>query len=220
MSRDEAAAALLRDAQGLDGGSGFDPEGPEFSFGADDPMSRAGLTTLSASIEVANAAALDLDLFDQAHLDNVALPTGLVSIGSGSTIADYKQVLRYFQSNPSQVRSMLITSSETSTDAPLLAGMTITPTRNNPFGVSMSNQRLVRSVQTTADFQANRVTFPISLALDTITFMNLATETNNSGSTVTFNIAFMIGRRAEVRRTIAPAKPLVIRPGGRGPAPV
>lgn len=224
MTREEAAAALMRDAHGLDGGAGFDPEGPEFfdagGMGADDPQTRAGLTTLEAALLVANGASLDLDLFSQKHLDNVGLPTGLVSIGNGATLADYKEVLRYLQSNPSQIRTILITTSEANNNAPLLASMTLTPTRKNIFGVSMSNTRNVRTIQTTGDFQANRATFPLVLPLDTITFLNMKTGINGSGDDVNINLAFLIGKRVEVRKSLPSAKPLVVRPGGRGVAAV
>lgn len=216
-NREEMAAALMRDMQGLDGAQ-FDPEGPE--FGADDPISRGGLTTLAVQMSVANAAALDVNLFDQAHNDNAALPTGLVSVNGVATIAEYKKLLRYLLTSPSQIRSILIQSSESASAAPVLASMQITPTRSNSFGLSMSNTKLLQSYQTTQDFQANRVTLPMVVTVDSFTYVRFLTGTNNSGSTVTFNLSVIFGQRAEARKQIGGARGVVIRPGGRGPAAV
>jgi hypothetical protein len=222
MTREEAAQLLLKDAHGLDGGANnFDPDGPEFfGLGADDPQSRAGISTIPASLLVAAGASLDLDLFRGRHLDSVALPTGLTSIATGATLSDYKDLLRYVFSNPMMVLSLLFTSSETQASAPLLSSILITPTRRNPQGLVVQNQRQLRTVQTTADFQANRATFPLALPLDGITYVNFTSDVNLSGADVTVNLAILIGKRVEMRKQLGRGVPVAPRPGGRGVAAV
>lgn len=210
------AAALLRDAQGFEGNGYDDDMGDEF-FSADDPIKRAGISNLLVQLTVANLASIDVNLFSQEHLDNAALPTNIAS----PVLADYKRLVRYLQANPSQVVSLLIQSSETTTSgAPLLASMTITPTRTTPFGASFSNQILVQAYQSTQDFQVTRATIPMKAGLDAFSFLRIQTGANASGGTVTFNVTVLVGKRAEIRRQVKGGTAVVMRPGGRGPAPV
>ena len=215
MTREEMANALLRDAQGLDG-QGYDATMNPDSFGADDPISRGGLSTLAIQFSIANAASLDVALFSQEHLDNAALPTGLAS----PAIANYKALLRYLQANPSQVRSILLASSEASSSAPVLASMSLSPTRSTPFGLSASNQLLVQSFQTTQDFQANRITIPVSLTVDAFSYIRVQSGVNGSGGAITINATILFGVRREARKMVPAGQPLVVRPGGRGPASI
>lgn len=186
------------------------------AFGADDPVKRAGLSTLRVQLSIANLAALSLDLFKSDDLDAAALPTGVVS----PVLAPYKNVIKYLTSNPSALQSVVIASSESaSTGAPLLSSLVISPKRVTPFGMNNSNQVSAQSYQTTQDFQANRITIPLAVALDGFSFLNMVTDTNNSGAAVTFNVTLMIGRRNQARAGLKQAAPMRVLPGGRGPVP-
>lgn len=186
-------------------------------FGADDPIKRAGFSTLPITLQVANAAALSVNLFSQLDVDAAALPTGVTA----PVLASYKGIVKYLLANPAQVQSVILASNESaSTGAPLLASLRITPTRASPFGLSCGNEIRAQSYQTTQDFQANRITIPMSAALDGFTSLVLASDTNGSGATVTFNVTFLVGKRVEGRRNIQRASPVAVAAGGRGVRPV
>lgn len=231
MTREEYAEALLLDVQGLDtptneterenimsNGYGYDSDiSDDEVFGADDPVKAAGLSTLPVQLTIANAAALSLDLFKSDDVDAAALPTGIAS----PLIAPYKNIIKYLLANPSQLQSVIIQSNESATGgAPVLSSLRISPKRVTPFGANSSNEIRVQSYQTTQDFQANRVTIPLRVALDAFTFLNLVSDTNGSGSTVTLNVTFMIGRRVQNRKQLSGGAPMRVLPGGRGPVPV
>lgn len=226
MNRAELASLLMRDVQGLDlpsnernsnmNGYGYDGEsdGLGEDFGADDPIKRAGFSTLPIQITVANAASLNLNLFSNVDVDAAALPTGLAS----PTLANYKSLVKYLLANPSQMQSVIVMSNEAvSTGAPLLASLKVTPTRNTPFGLTCGNETRVQSYQTTQDFQANRVTVPMQATLDGFTYLACTSDANASGGTITFNLTFLIGRRVENRKNIRGGAPMTMAPGGRGP---
>lgn len=199
---------------------GFDSQfQDDEAFGADDPVKRAGFSTLPLQLTITNAqqlgnAAAGLDLFKVNDVDAAALPTGVAS----PVIADYKNIIKYLLANPSQLQSIVIQSNESATGgAPVLGSLRISPKRVTPFGMNCANEVRIQSYQTTQDFQANRVTIPLSVPLDAFTFLNLISDTNASGATVLLNLTLMIGRRVEGRNQIRPgAQPMTQRPGGRG----
>lgn len=225
MNRQAYADLLMRDVRGLEGNEGQGQTMNEFDnddelggdFGADDPIKRAGFSTLPVTITVANLAALNLALFSNVDADAAALPTGLTA----PLIAPYKSLIRYLLSNPSQVQSIIIMSNEAvSTGAPLLASLKVTPTRTTPFGLTCGNEVRAQSYQTTQDFQANRITIPMTAALDGFTTLVCTSDTNNSGASVIFNVTFLIGKRVENRKNIRGSQPMTVAPGGRGPRAV
>lgn len=187
-------------------------------FGADDPIKRAGLTTLAVQLTIANLqqlgnAATGLDLFRNTDLSAAALPTGVVA----PVLADYISTIKYFLASPSLLQSIVIQSNESATGgAPVLSSLRISPKRVTPFGSNMANQVAVQSYMTTQDFQANRCTIPIKVALDTFTFLNLVSDVNNSGAAVTLNITLMIGKRVQAAQQLK-GQPVRVLPGGRGP---
>lgn len=228
MTREEYAEALLLDVQGLDLDTpnkertpmsyGYDSDvNDDEVFGADDPVKAAGLSTLPVQLTIANLAALSLDLFKVDDVDAAALPTGVAS----PVIASYKNIIKYLLASPSQLQSIIIQSNESATGgAPVLSSLRIAPKRVTPFGANTSNEIRVQSYQTTQDFQANRVTIPLKVALDAFTFLNMVSDTNNSGSAVTLNVTFMVGRRVQNRKQLSGGAPMRVLPGGRGPVPV
>jgi hypothetical protein len=232
MTRQELAEALLLDVQGLDesnppprntrkknimGPYGYDSEMQDDDvFGADDPVKRAGLSTLPIQISIANAASLSLDLFKSDDLDAAALPTGVVS----PALAGYKNVIKDLLASPSQLQSIVIQSNESATGgAPVLSSLRIAPKRVTPFGMNASNEIRVQSYQTTQDFQANRITIPLKVALDAFSFLNMVSDVNASGSAVVLNITLMIGRRMNAAAGLK-GSPMRVLPGGRGPVPL
>lgn len=220
MTRQEAAAMLLNGQAGFEGQGYDDLAGGVDAFGADDPISNKGLSSLIIQLTIANAqqignAATGVDVFRQTDTDAAALPTGVAS----PAIAGYKTIIRYLLSNPSQIRSILIQSSETGS-APVLSSLQITPTRSSPFGMTYANALYAQSYQTTQDYQAGRITIPLTATLDGFSYLNFVSAVNASGATVTLNVTFLVGRRAEIRRNVSNAAPLTVRPGGRGPASV
>lgn len=222
MNRRAYADLLMRDVQGLEGananmnpGYGYDGDAAGFGddFGADDPIKRAGYSTLPITLQVANAAALAVTLFSNTDVDAAALPTGVTA----PVLASYKSIVKYLLANPAQVNSVILQSNESaSTGAPLLSSLRITPTRTTPFGLTCGNEIRAQSYQTTQDFQANRITIPMSAILDGFTTLVLASDTNGSGATVTFNVTFLVGKRVENRRSITPSGPVAVAAGGRG----
>lgn len=236
MTRQEEAEALLLDVQGLDETPtpnpqpkrntrrntmrhGYDSDVDDDEvFGADDPIRRAGLTTLAIQLTIANAqqlgnAAAGLDLFKNTDLAAAALPTGVVI----PVLADYKSTVAYLLASPSLLQSMVIQSNESNAaGAPVMSSLVISPKRVTPFGANMANAIAVQSYMTTQDFQANRVTIPLKVALDTFTFLNLVTGINTSGAAVTLNITLMIGKRVQAAKQLK-GQPVRVLPGGRGP---
>lgn len=219
MTREEYAEALLQDVQGFDSEGNdtmnqFDSDlTDEEAFGADDPVKSAGLSTLPIQLAIANTAALSLDLFKVDDLAAAALPTGVNS----PAIASYRNIIAYLLASASMLQSIIIQSNESSTaGAPVLSSLRIAPKRVTPFGLSASNEVRVQSYQTTQDFQANRATIPLKVALDSFSFLNLVTDTNTSGSTVLLNLTFLIGKRVDARKQLKGGAPLAVRPGGRG----
>lgn len=201
---------------------GYDAEVDEDEiFGADDPIKRAGLTTLAIQLTIANAAQLGgaatgLDLFKNTDLAAAALPTGVVL----PALADYKSTIAYFLASPSLLQSIVIQSNESAvTGAPVLASLKISPKRVTPFGSNMANQIQVQSYMTTQDFQANRITIPLKVALDTFSFLNLVSDVNTSGAAVTLNVTLMIGKRVQAAKQLK-GQPVRVLPGGRGPVNV
>lgn len=228
MTRQEYAEALLLDVQGLDiptrhfqrknentmRANGFDADMHDDVFGADDPVKRAGLSTLPIQLTIANAAALNLDLFKVTDQQAAALPTGVVS----PALASYRDTINYLLASPSQLQSIVIQSNESATGgAPVLSSLRIAPVRSTPFGMNTSNEIRVQSYQTTQDFQANRITIPLSVALDAFTFLRFTSDTNGSGSAVTINVTLMVGRRVQASAQLKQAAPMRMAPGGRGP---
>lgn len=219
-SREELAAAMMRDVQGLDA-RGYDVAQDPDEFGADDPIKRAGLSTIQILFTQASGTALAVNLFAESDLDNASLPTGLTSVNGSATVGAYHRMIRYLQANPAQIHSVLIQSSETASGgAPILSTMTITPTRITPFGLNTSNQLLVNSFQTTQDFQANRVSVPLVAALDAFSYLAFATATQSTGSPITFTTTLFFGKRQEIRAGVRRGTPMAVRPGGRGMVPV
>lgn len=209
----------MQNVQGFEG-AGFDSDFGDEAFGADDPVKRAGFSTLPVQLTIANAqqlanSATGLDLFKVDDVDAAALPTGVAS----PALASYKNIIKYLMANPSQLQSIVIQSNESATGgAPVLGSLRISPKRVTPFGMNCANEVRIQSYQTTQDFQANRVTIPLAVPLDSFTFLNLISDTNTSGATVLLNLTLMIGRRVEGRRQIPRgAAPMTQRPGGRGP---
>jgi len=224
MRRDEYAEALMMDVHGFDAAhedmtmEQFDSDSQfgDETFGADDPVKAAGLSTIPIQLTIANAAALSLDLMKIDDLAAAALPTGVAS----PAIAAYRNLIAYVQANPCQLQSIVIGSSESATGgAPVLQSLRISPKRVTPFGANFANEVRAQSYQTTQDFQANRATIPLSVGLDGFTFLNMVTDTNNSGATVTLNVTLMVGRRADGRKQLRKAPAMAMRPGGRGPVP-
>lgn len=230
MTRQQLAEALLLDVQGLDTpkptsrknlptmrSHGYDSDlNDDEAFGADDPVKRAGLSTLAIQLSIANTAALSLDLFKSDDLDAAALPTGVVS----PVIAPYKNIIKYLLANPSQLQSIVIQSNESATGgAPVLSSLRISPKRVTPFGMNASNEIRVQSYQTTQDFQANRITVPLAVILDAFSFLNLVSDVNSSGAAVVLNLTLMIGKRAQASQPLKQGAPMRIAPGGRGPVP-
>lgn len=221
MTREEYAEALLQNVQGFDNDPRDNPNMNQFdsdvsdedAFGADDPVKSAGLSTLPIQLTIANAASLSLDLFRVDDLSAAALPTGIAS----PVIAAYRNIIAYLLASASMLQSIIIQSNESATGgAPVLSSLRIAPKRVTPFGLSASNEVRVQSYQTTQDFQANRATIPLKVALDSFSFLNLVTDVNGSGATVTLNLTFLIGRRTDNRKQLKGGTPLAMRPGGRG----
>lgn len=215
--RDDYAAMLL------EGNAGYDDDGPQDEiFGVDDPVRRAGLSTLIIQLTIANLqqlgnAATGVTLFSQADASAAALPTGIAS----PVLATYTGIVKYLLSNPSLIQSVSFTSSEaTSTGGPLLSSLVLTPQRQTPFGLQNSNAIQLQAYQTTQDFQPTRSTVPLRMIVDGFSTLNLTSATNNSGGTVTINCVFFFGKRVEGRKQLKGGSPMVMRPGGRGPAPV
>ena len=231
MTREELAEALLLDVQGLDtntnqardtntmgNGYGYDSDvSDDEIFGADDPVKAVGLSTLPIQLQVANAASLNVDLFKTSDLAAAALPTGILS----PAIASYRDIIAYVLANPSLLQSITITTNESSTGgAPVLSSLRISPKRVTPFGANTSNEIRVQSYQTTQDFQSNRTSIPLKVALDSFTYLNFTSDVNGSGAAVTFNVTFFIGRRVQNRKQLSGGAPMRQLPGGRGPVPV
>ena len=227
MTREQYAEMLLRDVQGLDTtpnegtrpmSYGFDNDSPEDElFGADDPVKRAGLSTLPIQFTIANLASLNVDLLKVDDLALAALPTGV----SSPVVAAYTNIVKYLLANPSRLQSVIIQSNETATGgAPVLSSLRINPKRVTPFGLNSANEIRVQSYQTTQDFQANRVTIPLAVSLDAFTFLNFVSDQNTSGASVVMNVTLMIGRRNESRKNLKGGGPVAMRPGGRGPTAV
>lgn len=234
MTRAEYANLLLLDVAGLDDDEQLHPHpNQEYQqmrnfdsdlqdddvFGADDPVKAAGLSTLPVQLTIAvsqqlgNAAA-GLNLFIVNDVDAAALPTGVVS----PVLAEYKNIIKFVLANPSQLRSVVIQSNESATGgAPVLSSLRIAPQRITPFGLNSANEIRVQSYQTTQDFQANRITIPLSMGLDAFTFLNFKSDVNGSGAIVTLNLTLMVGKRAQGRAGLK--APMMVRPGGRGPSP-
>ncbi len=217
MNRDDYAAALMQDS------AGYDDDGPQDEiFGVDDPVKRAGLSTLTIQLTIANAqtlgnAATGVNLFDATDVDAAALPTGVAA----PTLANYKLIVKYLLASPALLQSISFTSSETaSSGAPLLSSLILTPQRVTPFGLQNANQIQLQAYQTTQDFQVQRSTVPLRTILDGFSRLNLTSATNASGGTVTINCVFFIGKRVEARRQIKGGPAMAMRPGGRGPVPV
>lgn len=239
MTREEYANALLLDVAGLDSApaesqprntrkqtnmrQNFDADvSDDELFGADDPVKQAGLSTLPVQLTIANAQQLGnsangLDLFKVDDVDAAALPTGVVS----PALAAYKNVIKYLLANPSQLRSIVISSNESATGgAPVLSSVRINPKRVTPFGLQTANEIRVQAYQTTQDFQANRITIPLSVGLDAFTFLNLVSDVNGSGGAVTLNLTLMVGKRAQAKQALKNAAPMRVMPGGRGPVAI
>lgn len=229
MSPEEYAETLLLDVQGLDlppqtkkarhSMRNFDAEVSDDDFGADDPVKAAGLSTLAIQLSIANAASLNVNLFTVTDLTAPALPTGIIS----PTIANYRDAIAYFHSNPARTASLLFASNESAgAGAPVLASLQVAPTRKTPFGLTTSNSTRIQSYQTTQDFQANRVTLPLAVNLDTFTSLSITSDVNNSGATVIINLTVMFGKRVDQRRNLGNGGggAMAIRPGGRGPVAV
>jgi len=217
MNRTDYANSLMESS------AGYDDDGPQDEvFGVDDPVKRAGLSTLTIQLTIANAqqlgnATTGVNLFDATDLDAAALPTGIAS----PAIASYKLICKYLLASPALLQSISFNSSEApSTNAPLLASLILTPQRVTPFGLTNANQIQLQSYQTTQDFQVARSTVPLRTILDGFSRLNLTSAVNGSGATVTINVVFFIGRRVEARRAIKGGPAMTMRPGGRGPAPV
>lgn len=225
MTPEQYAETLLLDVQGLDDNQpqtrktptmrNFDAQSPDDEqFGADDPVKQAGLSTLALQLSIANGAALNVNLFTITDLAAAALPTGLIS----PTIANYRDAIAYFHANPARTASMLFASNESaSAGAPVLASIQVAPTRKTPFGLQTSNSTRIQSYQTTQDFQANRVTLPLAIPLDTFTSLSVTSDTNNSGAAVIINLTIMFGKRIDQRRGLgAGGQQVAMRPNGRG----
>lgn len=227
-TREQVAQMLLRDVQGLDLSDqesqtmqNLDSTFNNDVFGADDPVARAGLSTLNVELTVANGqqlgnAATGLTLFSAGDASAAALPTGLVT----PVIATYREWINYFIANPAQIVSINAMSNESSTTgAPLLSSMTFSPARVTPFGLQMSNQVNGRTYQTTQDFQANRLTVPVSMVIDGFTRLVMTSAVNASGAAITVNLAILFKKIAQARAPIMGGAQ-VVKPGGRGIANV
>lgn len=217
MNRTDYASALM------EGSAGYDDDGPHDEvFGVDDPVKRAGLSTLTIQLTIANAqvlgnAAAGVNLFDATDVDAAALPTGIAT----PTLANYKLIVKYLLASPALLQSISFISSETtSSGAPLLSSLILTPQRVTPFGLQNANAIQLQSYQTTQDFQVTRSTVPLRTILDGFSRLNLTSGTNASGGTITINCVFFIGKRVEARKQIKGGPAMTMRPGGRGPTPV
>ena len=207
----------------MEGSSGYDDDNADDSvFGADDPIKRAGLSTIPIQLTITNAqqlgnAATGLNLFDATDIDATALPTGIAT----PTLANYKLIVKYLSMNPAILQSVMFSSNEAaSTGAPVLASLLLTPQRVTPFGLTNANQIQLQAYQTTQDFQVGRTTVPLRAVIDGFTRLNLVSAVNGSGATVLITCTFFFGKRAEGRKQLKGGGMITMRPGGRGPAPV
>ena len=201
---------------------GYDSDSDDNAFGADDPIKRGGLSSLTIQLKVTNAqqlgnAAAGVNLFDQADVDAAALPTGI----NTPVLASYKKAVKYFLANPSLLQSIVFASNEAdSTGAVVMQSFSIIPTRSTPFASQQSNALPLQQYQTTQDFKANRTTVPLRAVIDGFTLINITSAVNATGADVLVNCVFFFGARVENRKQIKGGSPLVMRPGGRGPVAV
>jgi len=200
-----STAAL--DANMLDASMGLDNS---YVFGADSPqatdtLTQQNLSTLQVVLFAASGTKLSQSVFNGADLAITALPTGITS----PDVASYRQIIRYFMANASQLRSLQITSSESSSSAPQLLSMGVTPTRSTPFLGSNSNTTLVSTAKTPQDYQQNMATFSLAVNIDTITYLNFTTGVTASADT-TFTVTFFFGQRQELRAGLPTQVPQIV----------
>lgn len=237
FDRERLAEMLMQDTQGLDDAPSSTPKqqsrnprtmsnfdfdaSAEELFGADGgPLDKVS-DLYTVGLRVAAGAALNVVLFQNAHYDLAALPTGMID----PSIDDYKEMVRYVHTAPMIITNIQIISSEPTSGGPVINSLKLIKEKKTPTQSTLTNARPISSLRSSQDYQSNVFNIGQKFMVDTWNYFRLTTGTNplaNPAVDLTVNIT--IGARVDLKRLLAPVlsrvQPTTARPGQLGQRPV